>query len=142
MTTFYSDRQAVSINGAPYPGNANILSTTITLDPNVSVVDGMTSNSNVSGFTKGNNRISFSMTEAIPNTDSTFNWSSLDYESNDVQLNFFSSSNSYLSPRPYQGQQILLTGIVWAGLGNSFSGPGKEGQITNNFYATTSDILS
>lgn len=138
MTTMYTDRLVFSFNGVPVIQPGDVFSVEITEEGNASFVNGMTPTGNASGGVKGNNSFQIRLTQLVQNNKnaSNFDFSVYDYETNNAEITFTSSSNSYGPEHIYEGRTYIYSGVFYMNAVKSFAGQGQSATITYIFGAT------
>lgn len=135
MTTFYTDRALVTVNGLNYANNGNIKSIKFTSNYNTNFVPGMTSDKSAAGGVRGNGEHTITIEEFIQNSGGLIDWASFDFETNSVQVTISSASASYANPAPYNGQQFVFSGVFGGDEDVTFGGQGQEATRSFTFKA-------
>ena len=143
MTTMYTDRLVLSMNGVPVIEPGDIFSVEITAEGNAQFVNGMTTSGNASGGVKGNNTYQVRVTQLLQNNKnaSSFNFAEFDYETNNAELTFVASSLSYGPNHVYNGKLITLSGVFYMNSVVSFAGQGQAATTTYVFGAINQVIV-
>lgn len=139
MTTFYSDRAELRLNGALV--SVNILSASYTEDEAVSPVQTMTPDHTIGGFVRGNTLLTSEFEEALDQSGAGYipDWSGIQWDAGTFILSMSQASASYVAPGgtgvPYNGPTVVLVGVVYMGSTGSNPGPGSAATRTVRFGA-------
>jgi len=141
MAIMYSDRILFSFNGVNIIPPGNISAFSDSYNGNVRRVEGMSTDGNVPGFTKGNNDFGFNLSSFIPNNNALapIDFSQFDYENTNVTVTVQASSKSF-GPHTYEGPTKVYTGVVLADDSSNFAGVGSTGTTGYTFVAQTRTI--
>jgi hypothetical protein len=122
MSTLYSDRGFLSLNGVEFQDVENV---SMKLADGTKYVPTMTRNRRHKGTVKGNRDINVSFAVAVQNKLGTPKLEAIDYEAKDVALTF-----------EHGGDRYTLTGGDLVDTDQSASGVGAEGKKTWNMLFT------
>lgn len=121
MATKYADRAFISVNGNRI---ADIESASLKQNFNSRAVGTMTPDRFNRGFVEGNTDIDISLVLAVQNGLSRPKLDQVDYEANDVQINFLVGADKYVA-----------TGVFRKDAEDNAGGVGDEVKATLNFGA-------
>ena len=121
MSTKYADRGFITVNGARL---ADLQSATLRQNENARVVPTMSRNGRNRGFVKGNSDFDITCQVAVQNTLASPKIESLDFETNDIGIQFECGSDVYNA-----------TGVFLKDTEQAAGGVGDEVKKTWNFGA-------
>lgn len=132
MSQMYTDRVLVTFNGVNIFPPGDMASFSITRTGNAQFVQGMTTNGNASGAVKGNNANTIKLTQYVQNNaaEAPIDFSTYDYETNNVVITIAASSNSY-GEHTYNGVTQVFGGVFY--MEQDMTGSG-QGQVINRTY--------
>ena len=132
MSQMYSDRVLVTFNGVNIFPPGDLASFSVTRSGNAQFVQGMTTTGDASGAVKGNNTNVLRFTQYVQNNANAapIDFSSFDYEQNNVQITISPSSKSY-GEHTYEGKQMVFTGVFY--MDQEINGAG-QGQVITRAY--------
>lgn len=132
MAQMYTDRVLVTFNGVNIFPPGDMASFSITRTGNAQFVQGMTTTGNASGAVKGNNANTIKLTQYVQNNiaNAPIDFSTYDYETNNVTITIAASSNSY-GEHTYNGVTQVFSGVFY--MEQDMTGAG-QGQAVNRTY--------
>jgi hypothetical protein len=111
----YFDRFRVEINGQDLGGKpGNVVSLSVSRDGGISWVEGFSENHQISGTILGNKKVIFRITINLQSNTLPIDFSSFDYDANEVNLLLIAAAGNYGTDVYKGGNVYVLPNVAWA----------------------------